>query len=313
MNRYISDTFSDIKKAEASYRQSVETALLEYRQTVAKVTDEATAFKDEAAYISGKKAVAAQKARNEIQLAENVFTVDAKIAANSLRDDLHQHLTTRPSAAFLDALRLYYDFDLCPTHAEIEALMSQNSGNTLGYRALNRTLEKTGAEYRIDAPDSTAYEADLAVLERLANGNLMFVPEGFLHEASEVYTGEKQLQMRDDGSTYDAGRRWDTTGIMLATHSFNEQTGAIDAMADRWSNTVIPSLKHISSYQDTQDPETGETVTAAQQMVEDIKATANAPEIVKSEQPAVELARKMGTTKAAAHEKAAEAVDHFAI
>lgn len=313
MNKYISDTFSDIRKAEKEYRQSVENALLEYRQTMAKVTDEATAFKDEAAYISSKKTAAAQKARTEIQLAENVFTVAAKVAANSLRDDLHQHLTTRPSAAFLDALRLYYDFDLCPTHAEIEALMGLNGGNTLGYRAINRTLKKTGAEYRIDSPDSTAYEADISAIEKLSHGYFMCVPDGYHHEAVEVFGGEKHLAMREDGSTYDNGAKWDSTSILMASTAYKQQAEAMDAMADRWSNTVIPSLKHISAYQDTQDPESGETITAAQQMAEDIKATAHAPEIVKSERPDVEFARQMGTTKAVAYEKAAEAVDHFAI
>lgn len=201
MNKYIADTFSDIKREEASFRQSVESALWDYRQTMARVETEAKQYKDESTYINTKKAAAAQNARAAIQMAENGFTVAVNVAVKSLRDDLHQHLTTRPSAAFIDALRLYYDFNIRPSHAEISALMEQNGGNTLGYRAINRTLEKTGAEWRIDAPDSAAYESDLAALGKLAHGNIHFVPDGYLHEMSEVYSGERRLFMRDDGTT----------------------------------------------------------------------------------------------------------------
>lgn len=299
MNKFIKSTFDHISQEVENYGHSVESALLDYRQAMAKATTEAAAYKDEGAYIADKKAAAKRTAQVAIQLAENAFTVAVNIEVKSLRDDLHQHLTTRPSPAFLDALRLYYDFNLCPSHAEIEALMEQNGGCSLGYRALNRTLEKTGAEYRVDAPGSTAYEADLAALEKLAHGNLMYAPDGFFHEAVEVFGGEKRLQMRDDGTTYDAGYRWDSTGIMLATSSFKEQTGDIENMSERWSRTVLPSLKHITAYRDKEDPATGETITAAQQITQDFKATATAPAIERSEQPEVEMARKMARGRVA--------------
>lgn len=307
MNKYISSTFDDLKRAETDYRDAVRSALWDYRRTMEKAKSDAGAYKDEAAFLDGKKAAARREAQTAIQLAENAFTVAVNVAVKSLRDDLHQHLTTRPSAAFIDALRLYYDFNITPSHAEIEALMTLNGGNSLGYRAINRTLEKTGAEWRIDAPDSAAYEADLSALEKLAHGNIRFVPDGYIHEMGEVYGGEKRLFMRDDGTTYDMGYRWDTTSLLMASAGYKEGAGAIEAMSDRWSSTVLPSLKHITAYEDNE--ETGET--AAQQMAKDIKATAHATEIERSEQPQVEAARQRAHEQAEADAQAAAGMEKY--
>lgn len=307
MNKFIKSTFDDLKREEASFRKSVESALADYRQAMETAAAESKQYKDEAAFLDGKKAAAKREAQAAIQLAENAFTVSVDIAVKSLRDDLHQHLTTRPSAAFIDALRLYFDFDIRPSHAEISALMEQNGGCTLGYRALNRTLEKTGAEWRVDAPDSTTYESDLAALEKLAHGNIRFVPDGYLHEMSEIYSGERRLFMRDDGSTYDIGYKWDTTSLLMASSGYKANTGAIDAMSDRWSSTVLPSLKHISAYKDNE--ETGET--AAQQMAKDIKATAAAPEIERDGQAEVEFARERARERAETAAKAAEGMKKY--
>lgn len=307
MNKYISSTFDDLKREETAYRDAVKSALQDYRGTMSKAEEQAKQYKDESAYVTSQKNAAKREARMAIQLAENAFCVALDVAKKSLQDDLHQHLTTRPSAAFLDALRLYYDFNITPSHAEIEALMTLNGGNSLGYRAINRTLEKTGAEWRIDAPDSAAYESDLAALEKLAHGNIHFVPDGFLHEMSEVYSGERRLFVRNDGSTYDMGYRWDTTSLLMASTGYKDDTGAIDAMSDRWSNTLLPSLKHISAYTDNE--ETGET--AAQQMAKDIKATATAPEIERDGQAEVKAARQRAHEQADLSSKAAETVKRF--
>lgn len=293
MNKFIKSTFDDLKREEASYRQSVESALLDYRRAMEKATTESKQYKDETTFLDGKKAATKREAQTAIQLAENAFTVSVGIAVKSLRDDLHQHLTTRPSAAFIDALRLYFDFDIRPSHAEISALMEQNGGCTLGYRALNRTLEKTGAEWRVDAPDSTTYESDLAALEELSEGHIMYAPREYFHEAVEVFGGRPKLYRRPaDGKYLDIGYKWDTTSILIASGSYEGKIKALDDMSERWSSTVLPSLKHISAYEDNQ--ETGET--AAQQMARDIKATATAPEIEPNmavgEQIAAEMARE---------------------
>lgn len=293
MNKFIKSTFDDLKREEASYRQSVESALLDYRRAMEKATTESKQYKDETTFLDGKKAATKREAQTAIQLAENAFTVSVGIAVKSLRDDLHQHLTTRPSAAFIDALRLYFDFDIRPSHAEISALMEQNGGCTLGYRALNRTLEKTQAEWRVDAPGSTTYESDLAALEELAEGHIMYAPREYFHEAVEVFGGRPKPYRRPaDGKYLDIGYKWDTTSILIASGSYEGKIKALDDMSERWSSTVLPSLKHISAYEDNQ--ETGET--AAQQMAQDIKATATAPEIEPNmavgEQIAAEMARE---------------------
>lgn len=308
MNKFVASTFDDLKREEASYRQSVENALWDYRRTMEKAKSDAGAYKDEAAFIDGKKAAARREAQTAIQLAETAFTVSVDIAVKSLRDDLHQHLTTRPSAAFIDALRLYYDFNICPSHAEISALMEQNGGCALGYRAINRTLEKTGAEWRVDAPDSTTYESDLAALAKLAEGHIMYAPREYSHETVEVFEGEPQLYRRPaDGKYLDVGYRWDTTSILIASGSYEDKIKALDDMSDRWSSTVLPNLKHITAY--TDNPETGET--AAQQMAKDIKATATAPEIDPSMTAGEKIAAEMAKEATENYEQGQEILKKY--
>lgn len=307
MNRFVKSTFDDLKREEGNFRDAVTSALADYRRTMSRATAESKQFKDEAAYLNDKKATAAQKARVEIQLATNAFTAALNAARKSLQDDLDQHLTTRPGAAFLDALRLYHDFNITPSHAEIKALMALNGGNTLGYRAINQVLKATHSEYTIDAPDSAAFEADLAALEKLSYGNFKYEPEGFHHEMTEVYGGTPELRLRDDGSTFDAGDRWSNTSLLMATTMYKRDIGAIDAMADRWNSTVLPSLRHLEAYQDNE--ETGET--AAMQMAKDIKATATAPEIERTATgavAAVAMAKEIGQIRAKGWQGAIDAI-----
>lgn len=313
MNKYISSTFDDLKREDENFRDAVKSALTDYRQTMSRATAESKQYKDEIAYINGKKAAAAQNALAAIQMATNAFSVALNTARKSLQDDLDQHLTTRPSAAFLDALRIYHDFNITPSHAEIKALMALNGGCTLGYKAINRMLEKTGAEWRVDAPDSAAYEADLTVLEKLSYGNFKFTPDGFLHEMTEVYEGTPNLRFRDDGTSYDAGYKWNSTSLMLSSAAYKQDVSSFDAMADRWSSTVLPSLKHLEAYQDTTDPETGETITAAQQMAQDARSTATAPEIERTNDQIIEGIRQQAKEKAENDEAARQALDRFAV
>lgn len=305
MNKFIKTTFDDLKREEGNFRDAVTSALADYRRTMSRATAESKQYKDEAAYLNDKKATATQKARVEIQLATNAFTVALNAARKSLQDDLDQHLTTRPSAAFLDALRLYHDFNITPSHAEIKALMALNGGNTLGYRAINQVLKDTHSEYTIDAPDSAVFEADLAVLEKLSYGNFKYGPDGFHHEMTEVYGGTPELRLRDDGSTFDAGDCWSSTSLLMATTMYGRDIGAIDAMADRWNSTVLPSLRHLEAYQDNE--ETGET--AAMQMAKDIKAAATAPEIERTATGAVAMAKESGQIRAKGWQGAIDAID----
>lgn len=56
MNKFIKSTFDDLKREEASYRQSVESALLDYRRAMEKATTESKQYKDETTFLDGKKA-----------------------------------------------------------------------------------------------------------------------------------------------------------------------------------------------------------------------------------------------------------------
>lgn len=314
MNKHVKDSFNHIKSEAASYQNAVQSALLDYRRTMARAEAESRKYKDETSYINTWKAAAKRDAMNAISQAETAFTVAVKAEYATLKDDLHDHLTTRPNAAFLDSLRVYFDFGIRPTRAEIEALMTQNGGNPLGYRALNRTLEKTKSEWRIDSLDTDVYENDLAVLQQLSYGNLMYAPNDCHHEAVEIFDGERRLQMREDGSTYFGGYKWDRIGILMSTGDFTAKVKGIDAMADRWGNSVLPSVKQIDLYEDKIDPDTGEIVeTAADQLEADFKATAHAPGIERSKQPEIEAARQKGHEQAKTAAQATKGMKKFVL
>lgn len=301
MNQLNKSRFDRIKRAMESYKTDVKTALARYRVDA----EEAKQFKDETGYIAAAKT----NARNAINKAEHTLTSAVSGEVDGLHDELLQHMTTRPAAAFLDALRVYADFSITPEKIEVEALIKQNGGNALGVRAINRVLEQTDAAYRVEAPDSAQFEADIAALERLAQGGIRYAPEGYHTELTAIYKDTPRLVIRDDGSTYDAGYRWDSVSLITATASFNSQLATVDEMAGRWTDNVLPSFGQVKDYKPRQN-ESGETISAAQQFVEDYEATADATTVTTT--PDISRAREMGHDRAQANAKAREIVNHYA-
>lgn len=308
MNKFVRSTFSSIQTEADCYREAVKDALLDFRRDMAKATAESKKFKSEAEYLASEKAAARKMAQDKIKAAEAVFVADLKRDVDSLRGDLCEHLGTRPNVALVNALHIYRDFDLQPGRMEVESLLELNNGNCLGIRLINKILEDTKSTIRVDAPAAADYEADFDRLERLTHGNFMYAPLDLHHEAVEVFGGLPRLQMRADGSVFNAGFRWDSTSIITAAHSFQEKLKTLDDMGERWAENTPVTLKHLSDYTDTTDPETGKTVTAAQQMAQDIKATATAPEIKRDGQAVVELARERAREQAERDARAAETV-----
>ena len=198
-------------------------------------------------------------------------TISAEI--DGLRDEAFQHIASRPNAAFLDCLKVYNDFGIQPSKFEVEGLLKQNGGNTLGIRAINRLLEKTDSKFRVEAPDGATFEKDLAALERLSKGNFKYSPKEFHTEMTAIYRDTPRLFSRDDGSTYDAGYQWDGVSLIAASVDFENKIAALDSMGERWSKAVLPSMAQVKEYKPQTDKD-GKTITAAEQFIADRKSTA---------------------------------------
>lgn len=263
MNKYNKSVFDRLHKAGENYKKQVADALAAYRA-------EATAaaqFKDEVGHLETAK----NKAKTAITNAENGFTSSVAAELDGLRDELFNHLTAKPSQAFIDALTLYNTFDITPGETELRALLKSNAGNSLGIRAVNRLLEKQKSNLRVDVPDASVFEGDIRLLERMSKGGLMYSPIDSHAEMCAIYKGEKRPLVREDGSRYDGGYVWDSVSLIGARIDFERHLTSMTAMADRWSSDILPDIRKIEeSYQDEDEK------SASEQFAEDFAATAQA-------------------------------------
>ena len=279
MNRYTADNFKRITGAADSYKKSVANALNNYRQAMERAEHESKAYKEERAYLSSKKASAATTARNAIAVAEAAFTGTVKAEAGSLREEMGNHLLSAPTEKFIGVLRTFHDFGIVPTKAEINALLTLASGNTLSLKALDATLAKTGSPYRVKFDDTAALEKDLDALDRLAEGNFMYSPPKLHREACDLFDGTKRMIRNQAGELVDLGYKWSSASILTASAFFTSQVDALDGMAKRWTDSVLPTIFKPEAYPDRTDDATGEKISGAADYVADYEATAGAAEI----------------------------------
>lgn len=275
MNKGILQGFNRIKTAGASYENAVKEALFRFRQADEKAREESQVYKDAEGVYRARRAAAIANARNAVERAENAMKGAISIEVDALREELFNHFTTRPTAVFLDCLKVYSDFAIQPSKLEIEALVKMNGGNTLGLRAINKLLEKCDSKYRVEAPNSTDFENDLAALERMINGAAMYTPAEYHIDACACFGGTPRLMYRDDGSSYDGGYRWDSVSLITARTRFEKRVESLDGMAERWSNAVLPSTSQIRLYEPQKD-EKGNERSPAEQFLADYAETASA-------------------------------------
>lgn len=300
MNKYTATTMKEIQDAITDYQHNIKKTLHTYRQQMQKAEGEAAAFKDEKSYIADKKAKADAIARLDIQSAEYALCTELKHHIAELRTDLHKHLTTAPPEKFTAALRTYSDFGLKPSIEEVRAMLELAAGNTLGIRALNSVLRKNNMK-PVTAPDATDFEADLAALDRLAEGNFMWSDSDHLHELGAIFKGMPQPERMPNGNFFTGGRRWDDISIIIATGDFNERVKALDEMQARWSENVLPTYYDAEVYE------------SPEEFVEDYQATAQAAQIEPGSDDGIPTAIKKNIERqAAANAKAADVWDMYA-
>lgn len=303
MNKYNAETFKKIKRAAENYQTDVTTAYSLYRQRA----ENAKAYKDEEGQITAAK----EAARESINRAENVFTRAVKEELDDLRDELNRHLTTAPNSKYLEALNVYNAYGITPGKTEVAALMQQAGGNTLSLCALNAVLDKTHSAYRVSAPNAEDFERDLDILGQLAEGHIMWSPKGYHLEAVDVWSGITRQARNENGQYFNTGVAWDSVGILTHSTAFESSINKLDEMAERWTDSVLPTIYDSERYQTSKDPDTGETITGEQQFIEDYKKTASAGKIEHNPEYETALARAEGEADAARAARAQEVVNYF--
>lgn len=300
MNRYNKDVFTSIKKSAENYQHECGLAFLKFRQNMAKATEEAGQYKDEASYLTVKKAGFITAARNAVKTAEAVFQSEVAAELPGLKEELMRHLATRPNASFLEALDVYRSYHIQPSRLEIEALLKQSGGSTLSLRALNSVLEEVKSDYRISFPDASAFEADLKFLNRFSQEQFRPFPDDYYTEACAVFNGDRMIRWNvQTESNLDIGYTWDKMALLLAGQTFKSHINQLDEMAGRWSENILPSIVHVEDYMNKAE----NPAEAVKELASDLKATAEAAKIEKTGTgTAEEYARKRSETEARAAE-----------
>lgn len=292
MNRANKSSFDRIIGASTAFVEAVRAVFEQYRTQEAEARRESAAFKDEQGIYTAKMAAIRANTRNALKAAENGFTGTITAEIGTLRQEIDAHLLNRPTPAFLETLRLFRDFGITPSRADIAALLTLNGGNTLGLRCLNAALKSTEAGYTVTFPDTADFEADIAALEKLARGEICYVPAEYHHEGTAIYGGSPRTFFREDGSTYQNGETWSSVSLSVARTGFESKIKSLDEMASRWTDSVIPSIEQLKDYADRADG------TAAEQFLKDREATTTAAKIEPSGAESMTLAQKIGKAKA---------------
>lgn len=269
MNKGNRNRFDRMFGTVHNYSETVGAILNAYQQTVKDID---RVYKEDTASAEKEKARAAAREKVLSAKADLAKAIGAETA--ELRAEFLEHLSARPSAGFLDSLRLFREFQIQPSRTELESLLSANGGNALGLRALNSFLSSVGSKFRIEAPAAEDFEKDLKTLERIAQGAFFYIPLACHTAGCEIFKGTDKPLYKSDGTEYHNGTRWGAVDILSATQAFTSNMKDLEQAADRWSNSVMPSIKTLREVY-----KVGEKDGATDEALSDIRDTADSATI----------------------------------
>lgn len=215
--------FKKLLEGMETYAEAVTNTAKKFRADYAEAARFASAYKDEARILADKRTQLASKARENVNRAGAELGEIAAECARKLNDCKQEHLRHPVPAATEKAVGLYSRYGLKLSKSEVESLLTNNAGNHLGLRLIDAMLKETGSKYKVTYVPLETYEQDISDLARfalLAEHEPAF-PLEFLHEASLIYCGEKELEIVPaDGNTKDGD--YHKTGDILRTNVLNQ-------------------------------------------------------------------------------------------
>lgn len=237
MNYLNGHAFMTIRQAGEDFLKSVNTALMEYRKQKAAIIMQSKRYKDEDEHVKNQLPPVKAKALNAIRAAQRAFSAAIRAELPILRGQLKRYVDESANPDALNRLKTANEFGVPLSKSEIESYLRVNGGNLLGLRVLKSVLERTGSKYAVTFRDIDEYEADLSELVRLAGCPLGYAVE--LHpEAVEVLRDEPETATRPDGSTYQTGARYDSTGLLISRGGFEVAMDHLEQMAEVWSADI---------------------------------------------------------------------------
>lgn len=295
MNTSVFRRFSAIQGAAAHYMESVTADLALYRDAVAKAKAEADKYREPIAseFLTEKTANARTVTLNSIKAAQETYKNIVVENITHLQSDLADHLLSGINPAFTSTLTVYKTFGIKPTKSEAAALVKLSGGNSVALAAINSVLASSNADYRVDATTADDFQHDLDALEKISDAPIWCRMEDF-HELSQVLGGLDNI-----------GR----ARVLTAGREFETRVQSLSSMSDRWTTSVLPTLKNLADYK-PKSSDTGETMTPEDQLNADAAATADAAKIVNSTDTS-NRGREIGKQKAATEKRAAETIAHY--
>lgn len=296
MNTTVSRRFSAIQGAATAYMESVTADLALYRDSVGKAKDEADKYKEPIAsdFLTEKTANAKAVTKGSIARAQETYKNIVTENIGFLRDSLSEHLQMGVNPALASMLNTYQTFHIQPTKTETQGLIKMSGGSSLAYSAINAVLANTGADFRVNAPTAKIYEADLALLEKMADPPV-WCDNSDLHALAEVMGLVDNMQR---------------VMALTVSNEFKSRVSRLSDMSERWTSTVVPTLENLADYEPYLDAN-GKEVSRQEQLVADIESTTEAAQIVRDSDAGVKAAREVGRARARENERAQEAIGHY--
>ena len=288
MDRNVKKIFSSAHSALARFDASVTAACSTYRAAKERAKAEAARFKDESGEYEARRKALADTAADAIRAADKALCDELNLdIIPKLKQAMSDHITAKPSSAFLDTLRVYRDFDIPLSRAELNGLLTAADGNFTGIRALASVAAKSG--YKLTFPGVDSYEADIARLERLACFPVAYVPMDYITEGREIIP--QRPVHRNDGSV---AYSYDTDAVYFITRAgeFRGGWSGLENTGNRWSAAIIPE---VGSLEPIRDETTGETISPEQQHATAVKASVD--QVVVDNTTAEEMAAALGAAQ----------------
>lgn len=262
MKTEVKKIFEDARHEYTNLKDGITGALISYRSSLERVTNEAKAYKSEQEYIDQHTAALVSDARRKIAECEKSFCDYIQgVTVPALREALVERLTAQPKADFMRTLSYYQQFGIPVDEQEVKLLAYDCEGNFLALRALASVAQKSGISVRF--PSVAEYGKVVDRLERMAQPPLMYCPFDYLTEGVDVLP-DTPLR-RADGSVYGTSGRPTSTGLIISAQGMEATMKAVVEAGDTWSAAVVPE---ISEYE-VIEGENGEKISREAQRAAD--------------------------------------------
>lgn len=302
MNKDVRRIFSEAHTAMAKYDASIRSAFSSYKTGKERAQQESARYKDENQEFENRRKALADTAAAAIRAADQEFsdTINERIVPR-LREAISEHISQRPNSSFMDALRIYNDYNIRMTKTELQGLMTACGGCYLGLRALSSVAERSG--FRLNFDDVNTYERDIVRLEKMARTPVCYAPMDFISEGMEVMPKAPVFRADNSVAYYtDAG----TVGMIIQAQSLSSLWHDLESMGSRWASNLVPS---VESLEPVKDETTGAEISPEQQNAANVEE-ANARIGINTDD-AEKVAAALGAAQATAARESQNIISHY--